>query len=102
MSSVIWRRSAASWRTAPSEALEQAERRRRQFESARRHDGRRRAKSLRSAAQLQRLACAAGDAAVALAHDVALLMGWLRHDILAVAGPCHADRRACTTSWWPN
>ena len=76
------------------EALEQAERRRRQFESARRHDGRGRAKSLRSAAQLQRLACAAGDAAVALAHDVALLMGWLRHDILAVAGPCHADRRA--------
>ena len=24
----------------------------------------------------------------------ALLMGWLRHDILAVAGPCYADRRA--------
>ena len=23
----------------------------------------------------------------------ALLIGWLRHDILAVAGPCHADRR---------
>jgi hypothetical protein len=76
------------------EALEQAERRRRQFESARRHDGRGRAKSLRSAAQLLSLARAAGDAAVALAHDVALLMGWLRHDILAVAGPCHADRRA--------
>jgi hypothetical protein len=75
------------------EALEQAERRRRQFESARRYDGRGRAKSLRSAAQLFRLACAAGDAAVALAHDVAPLMDWLRHDILAVAGPCHAERR---------
>jgi len=31
---------------------------------------------------------------VALADDVTLLLGWLRHDILAVAGPCHADRRA--------
>jgi hypothetical protein len=31
---------------------------------------------------------------VALSDDVALLMGWLRHDVLAVAGPCYADRRA--------
>jgi hypothetical protein len=75
-------------------ALEHAEHRRRQCESARRHDGRGRAKSLRSAAQLLSLARAAGDAAVALADDVTLLLGWLRHDILAVAGPCHADRRA--------
>jgi hypothetical protein len=36
----------------------------------------------------------AADAAVALADDVATLVGWLRHDILALAGPCHADRRA--------
>jgi hypothetical protein len=75
-------------------ALEHAEHRRRQCESARRHDGRGRAKSLRSAAQLLSLARAAGNAAVALADDVTLLLGWLRHDILAVAGPCHADRRA--------
>jgi hypothetical protein len=33
-------------------------------------------------------------AAVALADDVATLVGWLRHDLLAVAGPCPAER--CT------
>lgn len=75
-------------------ALEHAEHRRRQCASARRHDGRGRAKSLPSAARLLSLARTAGDAAVALADDVILLLGWLRHDILAVAGPCHADRRA--------
>jgi hypothetical protein len=32
-------------------------------------------------------------AAVTLYDEVALLLGWLRHDILAVAGPCVADRR---------
>jgi hypothetical protein len=31
---------------------------------------------------------------VALADDVATLLGWLRGDILAVAGPSHADRCA--------
>src|SRR5262245_42296161 len=36
----------------------------------------------------------AAAAAVALADDVATLVGWLRHDILALAGPCHADRVA--------
>lgn len=30
--------------------------------------------------------------AIALADDVALLARWLRDDVLAVAGPCHADR----------
>ena len=30
--------------------------------------------------------------AVALADEVNLLAEWLRHDILAVAGPCHDDR----------
>jgi hypothetical protein len=34
----------------------------------------------------------AADAAVALADDVATLVGWLRHDVLALAGPCHAER----------
>ena len=34
------------------------------------------------------------DRAVALADDVALLVGWLRDDILAVAGPDYATRRA--------
>jgi hypothetical protein len=36
----------------------------------------------------------AADAAVALADDVATLVGWLRWDILALAGPCHAERVA--------
>src|SRR5262249_38574098 len=47
-----------------------------------------------SAAQLLCGARAASDAAVALSDEVALLMGWLRYDVLAVAGPCSADRRA--------
>jgi hypothetical protein len=29
-----------------------------------------------------------------LADDVATLVGWLRHDLLAVAGPCRAERCA--------
>src|SRR6202023_4273409 len=36
----------------------------------------------------------AADAAVALADDVATLVGWLRWDILALAGPDHAERCA--------
>ena len=32
--------------------------------------------------------------AIALADEVALLARWLQHDVLAVAGPCYADRRA--------
>src|SRR4029079_10358316 len=75
-------------------AIEDTERRRRQLDSAQRHDRRGRPKSVKSAAQLLRRARAASDAAVALSDDVALLMGWLRHDVLAVAGPCSADRRA--------
>jgi hypothetical protein len=74
-------------------ALEDIERRQRQLDSAQRHDGRGHAKSVPSAAQLLRRARAAGDAAVALSDDVALLIGWLRHDVLAVAGPGYADRR---------
>jgi hypothetical protein len=76
------------------DALGLAERRYRDFALARRHDRHSKAKSLRSAAQLWRPARAAAEAAVALADDVATLFGWLRRDILAVAGPCHADRLA--------
>jgi len=36
----------------------------------------------------------AAEAAVALADDVATLVGWLRRDLLALAGPCHAERVA--------
>jgi hypothetical protein len=51
-----------------------------------------RAKSAHRPAQRLRRARAASDEAVALADDVALLVGWLRHDILTVAGPCYTDR----------
>jgi hypothetical protein len=47
-----------------------------------------------SAGQKLRYARPAADAAVAVADDVATLVGWLRRDILALAGPCHAERRA--------
>ncbi len=74
-------------------AIQETERRRQQLVSARRHDGRGRAKSVASAAAFLRRGPAASDTAVALCDEVALLIGWLRHDVLAVAGPCHADRR---------
>ena len=32
------------------------------------------------------------DAAVQLYDDIAVLLSWLRHDVLAVAGPCVAER----------
>jgi hypothetical protein len=44
-------------------------------------------------AQRLRQAQAACEAAIKLADDVRLLRDWLRHDVLAVAGPGHADRR---------
>ena len=101
-SSVIWRRSGASWRTVPMEPWSTPNTVAASARRLARHDGRGRAKSLPSAARLLHLAHAAEAAAVALADDVTLLLGWLRHDILAVAGPCHADRLRCTTLWWPN
>jgi hypothetical protein len=48
----------------------------------------------RSVGQKLRQARPAAAAAVALAEDVATLVGWLQRDIVAVAGPCHAARRA--------
>jgi hypothetical protein len=47
-----------------------------------------------SPGQRLRHAGPAAAAAVALADDVATLVGWLRRDILALAGPCHAERLA--------
>ena len=44
-------------------------------------------------AQRLRHARAACGSAVALADDVRLLRDWLRRDVLAMAGPSHADRR---------
>lgn len=62
---------------------------RHQAQSERRH-GRRDS----GVSQKLRHARPGADAAVALADDVATLVGWLRHDILALAGPCHAERVA--------
>ncbi len=71
------------------ETSEQCERRR---ERLRRPTKRPRKKSARSAARRLRVAHTARDEVVTLADDVALLVDWLHHDILTVAGPCYADR----------
>jgi len=61
----------------------------RQHEPARQQ---RRGKPLYSSAQRLRRARAASDPAIALYDDVALLLEWLGHDILSVAGPAYAQR----------
>jgi hypothetical protein len=71
------------------DTTDQCERRR---DRLRRPTKRRRAKSAHGPAQRLRRARIASDEAVALAEDVALLVGWLRHDILTVAGPCYTER----------
>jgi hypothetical protein len=48
---------------------------------------------LKRAAQL-RVARVTETQALTVAEDVALLVRWLREDILAVAGPCHRERGA--------
>jgi hypothetical protein len=45
-------------------------------------------------AQRLRQARTTCETAIALADDIRLLRDWLRHDVLAVAGPSHADRCA--------
>ncbi len=55
---------------------------------------RRRARPTQGVAQRSRRARAACDSAVALADDVRLLGDWLCQDVLAVAGPCYAERCA--------
>jgi hypothetical protein len=75
-------------------AMEAEEHRQQQRDRLRRKNRRGRAKSPHSAAQHLRQARAASDVAVRLADDVALLVDWLRHDILAVAGPSYAERCA--------
>jgi hypothetical protein len=71
------------------ETSEQCERKRNRL---RRPTKRRRGKSAHGAAQRLHRARSASNEAVALAEDVALLVGWLRHDIFTVAGPSYADR----------
>jgi hypothetical protein len=62
---------------------------RQQAKSQRRHG-----RHDRGVSQKLRHARPAAAAAVALADDVATLVGWLRRDVLALAGPCHAERLA--------
>lgn len=52
----------------------------------------RRGKPLYSSAQRLRRARTACDPAITLYDDVALLLDWLGHDILSVAGPSYAER----------
>jgi hypothetical protein len=66
----------------------------RQRQRQRHRRGRPIASSPASTALRLRHARVEAAAAMTLYDDVALLIGWLRHDILAVAGPCAADRRA--------
>jgi hypothetical protein len=75
------------------DALQCAERCRQQRDTARRYDGRGRAKSIGGATRRWHRARDSSDAALALADDVALLLSWLRQDILTVAGPCYQERR---------
>ena len=74
------------------DALETTEKCERRRDRLRRPTKRRRAKSAHGPAQRLRRARIASEEAVALAEDVALLVGWLRHDILTVAGPCYTER----------
>ena len=73
-------------------AIETSEKCEHRRDRLRRPTKRRRAKSAHGPAQRLRRARIASDEAVALAEDVALLVGWLRHDILTVAGPCYTER----------
>jgi hypothetical protein len=75
------------------DALRLVERRQLELNSAQRYDKRGRAKSIRSATSCLRSARDSSAEAITLADDVALLMSWLRHDVLAVAGPCYDERR---------
>jgi hypothetical protein len=73
-------------------ALETSAKYERSRDRLRRATNRPLSRTVRGAAQRLRRACAASDKAVALADDVALLIDWLRHDILTVAGPCYTER----------
>jgi hypothetical protein len=52
----------------------------------------RRGGDLRALGRNPNRARAESDAAIALHDDIALLLDWLRRDVLAVAGPCAAER----------
>jgi hypothetical protein len=74
------------------DALHLVERHQRELKSARRYDKRGRAKSITIATNHLRTARGSSDRAVKLADDVALLVSWLRYDVLSVAGPSYEER----------
>jgi len=65
-----------------------------QLERQARHYQQRHGHANRSLGQQLRNAKPAEAQAIVLADDVALLARWLREEVLALAGPCLADRRA--------
>jgi hypothetical protein len=75
------------------DALRIVERRQQEMRSAQRCDKRGRAKSIASATRDLRSARDSSAETIALADDIALLRSWLRHDVLAVAGPSYDERR---------
>jgi hypothetical protein len=75
------------------DALETNEHFQRKRDRLRRPTKRPRNKSAHGVAQRLCRARAASNETVALADDVALLVDWFRHDVLAIAGPCYTDRR---------
>jgi hypothetical protein len=83
-----WERAVTYLENRAYAALEVGARRERQQAPGRRRG--RPAKVVDQPPEQVRSAC---DAAVALADEVRLLGEWLRQDVLAVAGPCHADRQ---------
>jgi hypothetical protein len=83
-----WEQAVTYLENRAYDALEVCTRRERQQAPGRRRG--RPAKVVDRPLEQVRAAC---DAAVALADEVRLLGEWLRRDVLAVAGPCLADRR---------
>ena len=79
----------AALENAAYEALNRRDRLERQAAEYQRRHGR----ANLSLAQKLRNARPAAEQAIALADDVALLARWLRDDVLALAGPCLAERQ---------
>ena len=80
---------ATALEKAAYEALNRCDRLERQAAEYQRRHGR----ANFSFAQKLRNARPAADQAIAVADDVALLARWLRDDVLALAGPCLAERQ---------
>jgi len=74
--------------------LERTEQQRQKWERVRRQGGRWPAPNAGDEARRLRFAAKRSDAAIALYDDMATLVDWLRHDVLALGGPCYDNRVA--------